>query len=52
MSKYDTLDRITEEPEHCKICGTEILTMTWKGTGVCGDNHRKESGIVIEGEDK
>lgn len=27
--------------EHCEVCGKEIKTMIWRGTGVCGDDHRK-----------
>lgn len=49
-NKYDFLEPITEEPEFCTVCGTQILAMTWKGSGVCGDNHRKTSGVVIDGE--
>jgi endogenous inhibitor of DNA gyrase (YacG/DUF329 family) len=25
----------------CKVCGQEVLTMTWKGSGFCGENCRK-----------
>jgi hypothetical protein len=27
--------------ENCIICDTEIKTMSFKGTGVCGEIHRK-----------
>jgi hypothetical protein len=27
--------------EHCVVCDKAILTMIYKGTGVCGDQHRK-----------
>lgn len=37
-SKYATLDRITEESEHCQVCDTEIKTMSFKGTGLCSTN--------------
>lgn len=59
-NKYDSLLPITEEPEFCKApvdtpdgvfdCGQQILTMTYKGTGVCGDICRKRTGKKIDGE--
>ena len=27
---------------HCSECGKEIITQIYKGTGVCGENCRKE----------
>lgn len=39
--KYASLDRITEEPEFCAICTQKIETMSFKGTGVCGERCRK-----------
>lgn len=46
--KYATLDRITEEPEYCGVCTAEIKTMSFKGTGVCGDRCRKaRAGIPL-----
>lgn len=27
--------------EHCVVCGKAVLTMIYRGTGVCGDQHRK-----------
>lgn len=64
-SKYDSLEPITEEPEYCTAsvpapegeigwqpCGVLIETMTWKGSGVCGDRHRKLKGRVIMGEER
>ena len=51
MNKYHSLQPITEEPEYCTaivydnvVCGDLIETMCWKGSGVCGDNHRKLKG--------
>lgn len=43
MDKYDTLEPITEVPEYCTNpeCKTQIKTMTFKGTGVCGINCQK-----------
>lgn len=51
-SKYDSLEPLTEVPEYCtamvptgkgtlKECRKLIETMTWKGSGVCGDLHNK-----------
>lgn len=27
--------------ELCEVCGKKIETMAFRGTGVCGDDHRK-----------
>lgn len=27
--------------QDCEICGKKIETMSFRGTGVCGENHRK-----------
>lgn len=42
-NKYASLDRITEEPEFCErgTCRQRIHTMSFKGTGVCGERCRK-----------
>lgn len=42
-----------QAPEICEVCEQPILTMTWRGTGVCGDEHRKTLGKhKIMGEDR
>jgi hypothetical protein len=28
--------------ERCVVCGKKIRTMAFLGTGVCGENHRKQ----------
>lgn len=60
--EYDTLEPLTEQPEYCtavfpatdefkeQVCGKQIKTMAYKGTGVCGDEHRKLQGKKIMGE--
>jgi hypothetical protein len=30
-----------EEPKRCQNCGAWVMTMIFKGTGVCGENCRK-----------
>lgn len=41
MSKYDSLEPLAAQKEFCGVCKSEILTMSFKGTGVCGENCRK-----------
>jgi hypothetical protein len=37
-----TPDEPKIDKDHCAICGVEIETMAFRGTGVCSDTHRKE----------
>lgn len=41
-AKYASLDRITDEPDYCAVCMTEIKTQCFKGTGICSTNCEKE----------
>lgn len=34
-----------------RVCGREIKTMAFKGTGVCGEEHRKAVAAVVGGAD-
>lgn len=45
--EYQTLERLDNVPEYCDVpvgqgtCDREILTMAYKGTGACGEEHLK-----------
>jgi hypothetical protein len=47
--KYDSLEPLERLQEFCTYpeCGAEIRTMSYKGTGACGEVHRK----LLNGED-
>jgi len=34
--------------DRCSICGKKIRTMAFIGTGVCGENHRKERAKEVD----
>lgn len=36
-SKYNSLEPLTDVLEFCSICDTQIRSMAFKGSGVCGD---------------
>lgn len=39
--KYASLDRITDAPEWCDVCTSEIKVQCFKGTGACSTNCEK-----------